>query len=344
MTIREIANLANTSRGTVDRVLNHRGNVAVDVRQRIEKVISETGYVAKSHLKKDGKKSTYEVAVVFAKKNDSSYDGVLHGRELALAGEYRYSGIVLKNYPISIFNEREIRKALDSLSKKTKLLIISVIENKKIRDKINKLNIPVIFESIDHSSPHKVGYVGCDYFNSGALAADVANLRLKPKDRIQIRIGSLTHQGHLQRMEGFKQNIDPSFEVLTPLSTQDDEKMGYHRVKDSLAKDKPSLFVCFGSGRKGILKAIVQEKNYRPKVIAVDESNEVLEGLHNGLVSATISQYPLMQGRKCIEIAYRYLTGLESKPVRGEVTNAVVLKNTYLTSSSDKKDGKTSKK
>ena len=56
MTIREIANLANTSRGTVDRVLNHRGNVAEDVRQRIEKVICETGYVAKSHLKKDGKK------------------------------------------------------------------------------------------------------------------------------------------------------------------------------------------------------------------------------------------------------------------------------------------------
>ena len=141
MTIREIANLANTSRGTVDRVLNHRGNVAEDVRQRIEKVICETGYIAKSHLKKDGKKSTYEVAVVFAKKNDSSYDDVLHGRELALAGEYRYSGIVLKNYPISIFNEREIRKALDSLSKKTKLLIISVIENKKIRDKINQLNL-----------------------------------------------------------------------------------------------------------------------------------------------------------------------------------------------------------
>lgn len=115
-------------------------------------------------------------------------------------------------------------------------------------------------------------------------------------------------------------------------------------MKDSLAKDKPSLFVCFGSGRKGILKAIAQEKNYRPKVIAVDESNEILEGLHHGLVSATISQYSLMQGRKCIEIAYRYLTGLESKPVRGEVTNAVVLKNTYLTSSSDKKDGKTSKK
>ena len=52
MTIREIANLANTSRGTVDRVLNHRGNVAEDVRQRIEKVICETGYVAKNHLKK----------------------------------------------------------------------------------------------------------------------------------------------------------------------------------------------------------------------------------------------------------------------------------------------------
>ena len=124
MTIREIASLANTSRGTVDRVLNGRGNVSPDVRKRIEKVLSDTGYVFQMHTKQKGVRTTFEVAAIVANRNNSFFDLVLQGRKNALLGEYRYSGIVLKVYPVSLFNDQEVRDALNSLSKKTKLLII----------------------------------------------------------------------------------------------------------------------------------------------------------------------------------------------------------------------------
>jgi DNA-binding LacI/PurR family transcriptional regulator len=45
MTIKEIARLANTSRGTVDRVINKRGKVSEEVEQRVLKIIQETGYI-----------------------------------------------------------------------------------------------------------------------------------------------------------------------------------------------------------------------------------------------------------------------------------------------------------
>lgn len=44
VTIREVAEAANVSRGTVDRALNHRPGVNPQVAERIIKIADELGY------------------------------------------------------------------------------------------------------------------------------------------------------------------------------------------------------------------------------------------------------------------------------------------------------------
>lgn len=44
MTIKEIAKLANTSRGTVDRVIHHRGKVNKALEEKIWQIIQECNY------------------------------------------------------------------------------------------------------------------------------------------------------------------------------------------------------------------------------------------------------------------------------------------------------------
>ena len=44
VTIQQIAEMAGVSRGTVDRVLNHRSYVSEAVRARVEAAVAETGY------------------------------------------------------------------------------------------------------------------------------------------------------------------------------------------------------------------------------------------------------------------------------------------------------------
>ena len=46
VTIQQIAELAGVSRGTVDRVLNHRSYVSEAVRARVEAAVAETGYIS----------------------------------------------------------------------------------------------------------------------------------------------------------------------------------------------------------------------------------------------------------------------------------------------------------
>ena len=338
MTINEIASLANTSRGTVDRVLNHRGNVSPEVKKRIEKVLEETGYVSKTTGQKSGKRRTCEIAAIIASRNNSFFDLVLQGRKNALKGEYRYSGISLKIYPVALFNDDEVLKALDSLGKKTKILIISAAGSEKILEKIDSLDIPVVSESIDLRAKNKAGYVGCDFFNSGALAADRVNLLIKPGDKVQVLIGSYSHQGHRQRLDGFKQSLSSGFETLAPIETFDNDDIGYQKTKEVIEKKKPDILVYFGAGMVGGLKAVEEEKQHRPKVITVDEIPEILSALKTGLVSASISQHPYQQGKKCVEIAYRHLILKETECTNIHVVNSVVLKDTILPYDNGKKE------
>lgn len=50
-TIQQIAELAEVSRGTVDRALNNRGRVNSEVAKRIEDIARDMGYVPKSRKK-----------------------------------------------------------------------------------------------------------------------------------------------------------------------------------------------------------------------------------------------------------------------------------------------------
>ena len=51
MTVKKIAELASVSVGTVDRVINNRGNVSPEKKERIEKIIKETGFQPNLHAR-----------------------------------------------------------------------------------------------------------------------------------------------------------------------------------------------------------------------------------------------------------------------------------------------------
>jgi LacI family transcriptional regulator len=329
MTIREIAKLANVSRGTVDRVVNHRGMVSPEAEARVEKVLKETGYLPK-HRSKGEERSPLDIGVIIASRNNSFFDVILQGMKAALKGKYRYSRIRLHVFPVRLFNDEDVLKALHSLPKKTRMLIISADGTEKIRREIDALDIPVITVSIDLQAAKKIGFVGCDFRNSGELAADMANLLARPGDKIQVFLGSFSHQGHRERLAGFTEKLSSNVRPLSPVETFDDDKIGYERTKDSLRENEPDLLVYFGAGMIGGLRAVREFSGKKPRIITVDEIPEILKGLKDGEVAASISQHPYSQGKKCIEVAYRWTVGDLKEPVSIHVANSVILKDSLL--------------
>jgi len=64
ITIKEIAKLTGVSRGTVDRALNNRGQVAPDIKAKILKVAKDHGYQKNLIASRLAKKETIKVAVI----------------------------------------------------------------------------------------------------------------------------------------------------------------------------------------------------------------------------------------------------------------------------------------
>lgn len=78
MNINEIAGLAGVSRATVSRYLNN-GYVSQDKKERIQKVIDETGYQPSSYAKTLRSKKTNLIGVIIPKINSDSISRIVSG-------------------------------------------------------------------------------------------------------------------------------------------------------------------------------------------------------------------------------------------------------------------------
>lgn len=330
MTIKEIAILAKTSRGTVDRVINNRGKVSKDVEKRVLDVIKATNYrpneIGRS-LSLSNKR--IKVGVIIGAMFNPFFNLVLDGI-VNTADKYKNAGISVVVKKVDAFNRKAILKSIDQLQKEDiDSLIISAINDFEIVNKVNSLHIPVITISMDLDVEH-ICFVGCDYYNSGKLAANFANLVKGNGKNIGIVVGSSSHSGQALRVKGFKEIINNDINIVDFKENRDDDSISFKVVKD-MVENHPEIemIVFLGAGIDGGLQALKEYGN-RIKAITVDQSNEVEKGLQTGLVLATITQHPYTQGVKTIEILYDYL--IRKKRVAKEkiLDNSIVLKESII--------------
>lgn len=330
MTIKEIAILAKTSRGTVDRVINKRGNVSKAVERRVLKVIKETNYqpneIARS-LSLSTKK--INIGVIIGTVGNPFFGLVLEGIKSA-AKKYYNAGLQVNIKKVNIFDKTDILKAISKLkTEKIDGLIVTATNDDDIINAINSLKVPTVTLSTDLPI-NRISHVACNYNNSGKLASNFLNL-LKPNGaKVGIIIGSKEHPGQSQRIVGFKEVKNENIEIVCLKETMDDESRSFKTVKE-IAKNHPDIDVLlfFGAGIVGGLTAL-KELDNNMKAITVDVNDEVLDGLNTGLVLGTINQYPYDQGFKTLELVYEYLIGKKEIEPRIEFNNIIILKESII--------------
>ena len=103
ITIKEVARLAKTSRGTVDRVINNRGSVNSEVAKRVMDVIKETGYEKSFIAKRLSSDRDLNVGVIVGTINNSFFQDVLTGIRNGINRYYDYG---LKARLFSLLREK----------------------------------------------------------------------------------------------------------------------------------------------------------------------------------------------------------------------------------------------
>ena len=164
VTVKQIAELAGVSRGTVDRALNGRGNVRPEVEKRILQIAEEMGYTPN----RAGKALAYQrknlsFGIVANAHGNEFFDDLLKGAQTA-ADEYSDFGLSLKiaggrRYDVT----QQLQQLSDLQAAGVSGIAISPINLPEVERKINELvaaGIKVITVNSDIKNTGRLCYVG----------------------------------------------------------------------------------------------------------------------------------------------------------------------------------------
>ncbi|MCM1122779.1 MAG: LacI family DNA-binding transcriptional regulator [Eubacterium sp.] len=324
-TIKEIAALAGVSRGTVDRVLNHRGSVNPQTEQKILDIAQSLDYKPnKAGIVLAARKKNLKLGVVLLGLGAVFYDDILSGihtkaEELA---DYNCSVLIRQtDYDL----EQQLDAIDELIAEGINGLALSPYNDPAIRKKINGLydmGIPVVTLNTDIENSKRLAYIGSHFYRSGETAGGLMRLMTHGAVHVGIISGSRNILCHTERITGFTHAIAAygNIQIVDTVNNNDDEEESY-RLTTALLGCHPEINALYftAGGVYGGCRAIIDSNRYdNMTVITYDMVSTTRKYIEEGLISATICQQPFLQGYKPLSILFTYLTTGELPTVEND--------------------------
>jgi LacI family transcriptional regulator len=336
MTVREIAELAGVSIGTVDRVLYKRGRVSADTKARIEAIIEQYQFTPNPMARQLKRGRAYHFCVFLPRRDqDAGYwSQALQGIHRA-ANEISSLGVETEIVEFDRYSREEFETAAVAiLTKKPDGLIFSPIMSERTRpfiEKIRQAAIPCIFFDANLPGIAPLCAIGQDSFRGGYLAGRLMHLFA---GRIEKPVAILDAYGEdfhiIQRRDGFLQYAR---EYGFPTLVQ--EYSGYKGSEISVEeigrflRENPALTGVFITNCMAHRVAEAAKKRGEPRdflLIGYDLIPNNRLSLKDGGIDAIISQRPEYQGREALLNLYRRIVLDQQIPSRVEIPLDVFFK------------------
>lgn len=314
-TIKDIAEKAGVSRGTVDRVLHNRPGVNKDVSRRIKEISKDMGYKTnRAGRLLAVKKNPLKVGILLPDIGNNFFETIIRGFEKAY-DENKDFGLTYSITHIKGFDVETHLHEIDKLIKKNcNALLLTTIDHPLIVEKINNLmdnGISVACVNTDIPKSKRLFYVGADYYKSGQTTAGILMLLKKDKLNMLVLNGSDRMYGHNERLKGFLDTLNNhkvNYKIIIKDETLDDIERAYKITKKALIKYPEINAIYLGAGGSdGVGKAVLEERLVnKPIVLCFDKVKETKHYINNGIVDATITQAPFNQGYFSLKHLFEY--------------------------------------
>lgn len=315
-TIKEIAALAGVSRGTVDRVLNHRGSVNPATAEKIEQIARELDYKPNvAGLVLAAQKRRIKLGVILFSSENPFYEDVLTGvndKAEELAG-YNCT-VIIKQISNSV--EEQLQAIDELVAEGVNGIALAPYNDNCIRERINQLftqGIPTVTLNTDIENSKRIAYVGSNYTKSGATAAGLLQLMTHGEVNVGIITGSSNILCHTERIAGFTSTLKPyndHIKINEIIEVHDDEIESYEKTT-ALLKTHPeinALFFTAGGVYGGCRSVKALGLQDKVRIIAYDLVPTTRELMKKGTIAAVICQQPKIQGSKPLSLLFTYLT------------------------------------
>ncbi len=306
--IKQIAEVANVSIGTVDRALNGRSGISNATRQRVLRIAEELLYqpnLAARVLSKG--RTDLRIGVCVPREIHFYYDYLWEGI-LSEARRYLQMGVEFLNRPAPALGEGDDELLRGFLKDGVQGIILAPGNPDAITPLINEAeekNVRVVCVTTDAPFSKRSSIVGGEPKLAGAIAGELMAKFVPPGAQVAIITGQLYTEDQRKKTEGFSESFPKYCEegrIAAVVEAHEDEDECFCKTFDLLGEvaDLAGIYVntanclpvCRAIGARRLAGKV--------KLITSDIFPDLVPYFEKGTISASIHQRPHRQGQLAV--------------------------------------------
>jgi LacI family transcriptional regulator len=303
--IKDIANLAGVSEGTVDRVLHQRGDVSAKSLEAVNKILEEINYTPNLLARSLASKKQYRFICLYPNHQPSDYwQSVDDGFDFA-ASEFSHHNVHIEK---KFFNQYDsssfIKLSNEIIQIEPDAVFIAPIfrdETLAFTLELTKLNIPFSFIDSMIEDADFLTYYGQNSFKSGYIAAKFLLALLPEKSQVLVirtkRKGAVSNQT-LTRNKGFlhyihENGLSERIELINVEFNNDDEVSNRKALEDVIkVNTNIKAAITFNSKVYRLAMHLDALNHAKIRLIGYDLLEQNVNYLKQGVISFLIAQRP----------------------------------------------------
>ncbi|QCW99490.1 substrate-binding domain-containing protein [Aggregatimonas sangjinii] len=318
-TIKDIAEEAEVSTGTVDRVIHDRPGVSKKTKEKIRKLLDKYDFERNILASTLALKKKYSIATLiptYKSKTDFWYEPH-KGLKFAFQ-EIKNYGVKAYRFYFDLLDHESYKNALNQILELNPdgVVFAPFFYNTSLDfvEKLNSRNIAYVCINIDIEATGHLSFIGQDSFQSGYLCGKLLDISTERKQHLAIILSKKdidNHHAIAARVDGFM-NYFEQRKIKRIIKKVYVEKFGLSEVgailSNGLMKDDCIKGFFVPSSASYILAKFLDSMDMTDiHIVGFDAHQYNLDYLRKGSIDFLIDQNPFEQGYVGVKILFEYL-------------------------------------
>lgn len=300
--IKDIAEMANVSIGTVDRVIHNRGEVAEESYKKVMAILEKTGYKPNLIARTLGAHKTLTIVALLPDPSqdeywEQSHQGIEQARE-----EWAQYDIQLKTLHFDLYEKKSFAAVAATIwqAPPDAVLTAPIFHQEALEflQECRNHKTPFVLINNDIPSSGALAFIGQDLYQSGCLGAELLHLNNNAPGTYAILhvYDDIHHSAHLYEKEkGFRDYFSrpglPSLDIISRDFNYSHEATLEKEISDLLSSPGlRGILVTTSKGAFTVSKLLEKRGKNGIQFVAYDLLKENLHYLQSGIIDFLINQ------------------------------------------------------
>jgi LacI family transcriptional regulator len=336
--IQRIAELANVTKGTVDRALHGRPGISVATRKKILRIAKRLAYTPHpaARVLSIGRASL-RIGICIPEELHLFYDPMRAGI-FDEARRLRGLGVEIVYLPVPLFGAGEKERVIELLDRGVNALAVTPGNPKSVRpaiERAEKKNVRVICLTTDAPQSGRSGVVCVDPKLSGHLAAELMAKFVRPGAKAALITGMHTAEEHRLKTEAFCERFPTECaggKIAAVLEAHESEEESYRKTSELLAEhpDLGGIYVSTVNCLPVCRALSAHKRAGKVQLITTDLFPEMVPHFNRKTIQASIYQDPYLQGQTAVRLLADFLLNGIAIPSSSYLNPGIALRSNLL--------------